>query len=120
MYNACSISVETSYICINALIPGKPEGAPDEYYVTGTDEYTKYLINNVIRVAGEAALRGTNISLDRYLTSMTIADWLVERNIAVTGTMRSDRKGIPAKVKRATGTMLAATLTSTPFSCQIT
>ena len=34
---------------------------------------------------------------------MTIADWLLERNITLTGTMRSDRKEIPAEMKRAAG-----------------
>ena len=54
---------------------------PNEYYVTGTDNYTKYLVKNVTRVGRVNVLRGCNISLDRFLTTVGIADWLLERNI---------------------------------------
>ena len=44
-------------------------------------------------------LQGRNISLDRYFTSVTLAEWCLERNITIVGTLKSDRKGIPKEVK---------------------
>ena len=75
----------------------KPEviGAND-YYVTGCDEYTKWLVNN-FQIYG--TLQGRNISLDRYFTSVTLAEWCLERNITIVGTLKSDRKGIPKEMK---------------------
>ena len=57
---------------------------PNEYYVSGTDNYTKYLVKNVTRVGRVNVLRDCNISLDRSLTTVGIADWLLERNIITT------------------------------------
>ena len=44
-------------------------------------------------------IRGRNVSIDRFFTSMTIADWLLDREITTVGTLRTDRIGIPEKVK---------------------
>ena len=44
-------------------------------------------------------LQGRNISLDRYFTSATLAEWCLERNITIVGTLKSDRKGIPKEMK---------------------
>ncbi len=82
---------------------GKPEEGANEYYVTKTDNYTKYLVENTIRIAGTASLRGRNISLDRYFTSLTIADWLLEKDITITGTLRKDRIGLPRELKIEAG-----------------
>ena len=62
----------------------KSVGVPKEYYITGTDNYTNYLMENGIRVGWVNVLCGCNISLDRFLTSVGIADWLLERNIIAT------------------------------------
>ena len=50
-------------------IAWKPEvtGAND-YYVSGCDEYTKWLVNN-FQIYG--TLQGRNVSLDRYFTRIT-------------------------------------------------
>ena len=76
---------------------GKPEvfGAND-YYVTGCDEYTKWLLNN-FQIYG--TLQGQNFSLDRYFTRVTLAEWCLERNITIVDTLKSDRIGIPKKMK---------------------
>ena len=66
------------------------------YYVTETDEYTKYLVNGFSTVAN---MSGCNICMDRYFTSVPLAQWCLERNITIVGTMRLDRKGIPAEIK---------------------
>ena len=44
-------------------------------------------------------LHGRNISLDRYFTSVTLAEWCLERNITIVGTLKSGRKGIPKEMK---------------------
>ena len=82
----------------STLYAGKPEviGAND-YYVTGCDEYTKWLVNN-FQIYG--TLQGRNISLDRYFTSVTLAEWCLERNITIVGTLKSDRKGIAKEINR--------------------
>ena len=48
----------------------KPDSPDNEYYVTGSDEYTKYLVNNFVRYN---KLTERNISLDSYFTSITLA-----------------------------------------------
>ena len=75
---------------------GKPDSPDNEFYVTGTDEYTKYLVTNFLRYN---KLSGRNISLDRYFTSVTLAQWCLEKKISIVGTMRTDRKGIPKEMK---------------------
>ena len=79
----------------------KPEviGAND-YYVTGCDEYTKWLVNNFQIYE---TLQGWNISLDRYFTSVTLAEWCLERNITIVGSIKSDRKDIPMEMKEVAG-----------------
>ena len=69
---------------------------PASYYVTGADEYTKYFVNDFSTVA---KMSGCTISMDRYFTSVPLAQWCLERNIIV-GTMRLDWKGIPAEIKK--------------------
>ena len=44
-------------------------------------------------------LQGRNILMDRYFTSMTISEYLLDKGITVVGTMRSDRAGIPKKME---------------------
>ena len=76
---------------------GKPEGEPDNtYYVTGTAEYVKMLVQNLAR---EQDLAGRNISMDRLYSSFYIANWLLEKNITMVGTMQQNRVGIPPKIK---------------------
>ena len=75
---------------------GKPD-SPDKKYITGTDEYTKYLVNNFLRCN---KLKGRNISLDHYFTSIKLAQWCLEKKIFIVGTMGTDRKGIPKEMKQ--------------------
>ena len=50
----------------------KPEViGTNDYYITGCDEYTKWLVN-YLQIYG--TLQEQNISLDRYLTSITLAE----------------------------------------------
>ena len=76
---------------------GKPQEITDDSeYVTGTDNYTKYLVEGLEQ---HVNLQGRNISMDRYFTSMTISEYLFDKGMTVVGTMRSDRAGIPKEMK---------------------
>ena len=79
---------------------GKPENLNvnpyKKYYVSGTDEYTKYLVEGVSQYND---IRGRNISMDRYFTSVTLAEWASSKDITIVGTMRLDRIGIPKTIK---------------------
>lgn len=94
----CDSSVPYTYFTLPYA--GKPEeinGEGSSFYVTGTDEYTKYLVQGF---SNHNSIRGCNISMDRYFTSVSIAEWATENNFTVVGTMRLDRKGIPAEIKK--------------------
>ena len=95
----CDSMVQFTYVSLPYT--GTPTGTSDKYYVTGTDKYTEYLVKTVIEPGGKDCVKGRNISLDCYFTSMTIAEWCLEKNITITGTLKSDRKGIPEKIKEA-------------------
>ena len=64
--------VKVPYMYSTLPYAGKPEviGAND-YYVTGCDESTKWLVNN-FQIYG--TLQGQNISLDQYFVSVTLAE----------------------------------------------
>jgi len=59
----------TYYILPHA---GKPV-EPNNFYVTGFDNYTKYLVEGL---GMHVDLSGRNISMDRYFTSIPIAKYL--------------------------------------------
>ena len=48
-------------------------------------------------------LSGTNISIDRYYTSIPMAEWLYEKKITCLATMNSNRKGLPTEMKEIKG-----------------
>ena len=67
---------------------GKPEEITDgSEYVTGTDNYTKYLVEGLKQ---HVNLQGRNISMDRYFNCRTIFEYLLDKGLTVVGTMRSD------------------------------
>ena len=103
----CTYGLLYRSLC-DALVPysyfthpygGKPEETNEEtekYYVTGTDNFTKYLVEEFSRVN---SLEGCNISMDRYFTSVQLARWALEKKFTIVGTMKLDRKGIPKDFK---------------------
>ena len=96
-HSLCDASVPYTYFTLPYA--GKPEEMCEEslkYYITGTDEYTKYLVNGFCNYN---SILGCNISMDRYFTSVTIARWALEKGFTIVGTMRLDRKGIPNGIK---------------------
>ena len=46
------------------------------YYITGTDEYTKYLVNEISK---HNSIEGSNILMDRYFTSVSLAKWALKK-----------------------------------------
>ena len=42
---------------------------------------------------------GSNKSIGQYFTSITIAQWALEKKITIVGKVRLDRKGIPKEIK---------------------
>ena len=78
---------------------GKPEstdGPAANCYLTGTDEYTKYLVNVF---SAYKSIQGCNISMDRYFTLISLAPWALENKFIIVETMPHDRKGISKEVK---------------------
>ena len=88
-HSLCDSAVQYTYFSLPYA--GNPEGTADDFYIAGTDNCTKYLVDYAIRVGGASCLKGRNISIDRYFTSMAVAEWCLENNITITGTMRTDR-----------------------------
>ena len=76
---------------------GKPEELTDDSeHMTGRNNYTKYLVEGLEQ---HVNLRGRNISIDRYFTSMTISEYLLDKGMTVGSTMPSDRAGIQKEMK---------------------
>ena len=48
--------------------------------------------------------------MDRYFTSLSIADWLLEKNITVIGTMKENRVGIPQELRSPNGREVKSTI----------
>ena len=94
LYRSISDS-RVPYTYFTLAYAGKPESQPDQFYVTGTDNYTKYLVDSLKQYV---QLRGRNISMDRYFTSLPVAEYLLENDITVVGTLRSHRIGLPKEL----------------------
>ena len=78
---------------------GSNEGS--KFYVSGTDEHTKYLVTETSKYN---KLEGTSISMDIYVTSVSVAKWaLDEQSITILGTMRQDRKENSKELKMLDG-----------------
>ena len=49
------------------------------------------------------SLKGTNISMDRYYTSIPLAEWLYRKNITCIETINSNGKGLSKNIKETKG-----------------
>ena len=93
----CDSSISYTYYSLPyAGKPEKVEGSAAKYYITGTDEYSIYLINELSVYYN---LQGINVSMDRYFTSVSLATWALKKNITIVGTMKHDRNGTPKELK---------------------
>ena len=75
---------------------GKPEQGDGPYYISTTEDYVKYLVNETEK---DTCLQGRNISTDRLYTSIPLANWLLDRNITRVGTLNTNRIGLPNELK---------------------
>ena len=76
----------------------KPENGDGPYYICATEDYIKYLVNEVEK---DTSLKGRNISTDRLYTSVPLAKWLLDHDITTVGTFNTVRIGIPDELKDA-------------------
>ena len=81
-------SSRSPYIYYTVLYTGKPVGVT-ESHIKDTLTYEQH----------GYSLKGTNISMDRYYTSIPLAEWLYDKNITCIGTLNSSRKGLPKEIK---------------------
>lgn len=76
---------------------GKPVEEGGVFYVQGTENLVKYMVDSFSKYQ---AISGRNISFDRLYTSLTIAEWLLERHhVTCLGTLQKNRKGISNEIK---------------------
>ena len=75
---------------------GKPTTLPYKYHIDSTELYVKTLVRdleqNMANTTGE--IKGCNITMDRFFTSVPLARWLLSKNISCIGTIQHKRKGI--------------------------
>ena len=87
---------EIRYTFVTAPCTGKPQNKGAQFYHSGTENVTKYLIE---RMDVKQKLEGRNISFDRLYTSFTLAKWLLnEKHVTCIGKLMTNRKGIPSDV----------------------
>ena len=78
---------------------GKPECDAlefSEFYVQGTENAVKYLVN---KLNSYCNLQGRNITHDRLYTSIPLPEWLLSHNITCLGTIQANRKSVPKEIK---------------------
>ena len=75
---------------------GKPAAGEDPYYLNKTEDYVKKLVEEA---QAKLLIQGRNISMDHLYTSISLANWLYERDIII-GTLMTNRIGIPAEIKK--------------------
>ena len=77
------------------MYAGKPTNGDGPFYIEGTENHIKTLVENT---GSQLPLDGRNISMDRLYTSISVANWLLERKITVFDTLMTNRIGIPEKL----------------------
>ena len=87
---------------------GKPKGEPNEFYISRTENYIQYLVNEL---SSYHDIRGRNISMDRLYSRLSVANWLLGKGITMVGTMQKNRVGIPASLKDVTNREINSTET---------
>ena len=75
---------------------GKPKSGDGPYYIPKVFEKVRKLVENTERYV---KLQGRNISMDRYYTSIQLAEWLLDKKkITMLGTLQKNRQGLPKQV----------------------
>ena len=84
------------YTFASAPYCGKPVDEDGEFYMKGTEPIVHNLVQQMERTN---KLTGRNISFDRLYTSISLAEWLLERKKTCVGPLQHNRKGIPPVLK---------------------
>ena len=80
---------------------GKPEdlsGEKSKLYIFGTSDFTKYFVPGFSKYNG---IKGCNISMDLYFTSVLIIASVDENKFTIVKLMCRDKTFIPVEIKRA-------------------
>jgi hypothetical protein len=70
-------SVSYPYTYCSHVYAGKPVDTPNQFYLSGTDNYTKYLVDYL---SERVVLSGRNLTMDRLYTSVDVAEWLYNKH----------------------------------------
>ena len=79
---------------------GKPEKWEGLYYIDSTENYARCLVN---QTSNDVELQGRNISMDYFYTSISLANWLLDKQITCVGKLNHNRQGIPTELKNTSG-----------------
>ena len=82
------------YIYKTTSYAKRPVNGHGQYYIDTIENYVKYLVNET---ETDVSLKGSDISMDRLYSSISLAKWLLERNIRCVGTMNNNRVRISVK-----------------------
>ena len=88
------------YTFLSKPYSGKPAGEPTEDYVVGTEAVVRDMMEQLGR---HGDLRGRNLSVDRFYTSVPLAEWLFQKGVTIVGTLQANRKGIAKDMKKTDG-----------------
>lgn len=66
---------------------GKPVNGDGPCYIDTVENYVKYLVNQTER---DVSLKGRNTSMDHLYNSISLANWLLERNITRVVTLNNN------------------------------
>ena len=101
-------AAQIPYTFLSTVYAGRPVGEPGPYYIKGITATVKAMVEQLSRFV---ELDGRNITTDRLYTSYQLTNWLLSKNITTTGTLMSNKKGIPKH-------LLSVTDRDTP-SCEV-
>ena len=88
------------YVSYTIPYTGKPEEVTDAH-IKDTMTLVKRIVEGY--ETNGFNLSGTNILMDRYYTSIPIAEWFYEKKITCIVTMNSNRKRLPTEMKEIKG-----------------
>ena len=75
---------------------GKPRKGEEPYYISSTENYVCYLVN---QTANNVKLQRQNISMDCLYTNISLANWLLGRKITFVGALNHNPQVIPTELK---------------------
>ena len=89
-------SLRKANVYYTILYCGKPKEITDSY-IGDTFTLVERIVDRYER--NGYSLRGTNISMNRYYTSIPLDKWLYTKNVTCIGTIQIKWKGLPTELK---------------------